>query len=90
MKSVFVRVLVLVSYLLFLISSLVHKESDDDVEGGRCSMPISVGSINKGKYIIISGRPCKVIDYSTSKQGKHGKTIANIVGIDIFTNKKFS
>ena len=33
-------------------------------------------------------QPCKVVDYSTSKTGKHGHAKAHIVGIDIFTGKK--
>ena len=40
------------------------------------------------RYVCIKGRPCKIVDYSTSKTGKHGHAKANIVGIDIFTNKK--
>lgn len=40
------------------------------------------------RYVCIKGRPCKIVDYSTSKTGKHGHAKANIVGIDIFTQKK--
>merc|ERR1711916_217186 len=36
----------------------------------------------------IKGRPVKIVDYSTSKTGKHGHAKAHIVGIDIFTGKK--
>lgn len=38
---------------------------------------------------MIKGFPCKVIDYSTAKPGKHGSAKASIVGVDIFTNKKY-
>ena len=38
---------------------------------------------------MIKGFPCKVIDYSTAKPGKHGSSKASIVGVDIFTNKKY-
>ena len=37
---------------------------------------------------MLKGHPCKVIDYSTAKPGKHGSAKATITGIDIFTNKK--
>lgn len=40
------------------------------------------------RHVCIKGRPCKIVDYSTSKTGKHGHAKANIVGIDIFTGKK--
>lgn len=38
---------------------------------------------------MIKGFPCKIIDYSTSKTGKHGHAKANIVGTDIFTGRKY-
>ena len=34
-------------------------------------------------------KPCKVSEISVSKTGKHGHAKANIVGYDIFTNKKY-
>ena len=42
----------------------------------------------KGGHLLINGRPVKVVDYSTSKTGKHGHAKANITGIDIFTGRK--
>jgi len=38
---------------------------------------------------MLKGFPCKVSDYSTAKPGKHGSAKASIVGIDIFTGKKY-
>merc|ERR1719446_1204132 len=37
---------------------------------------------------MIKGKACKVVDYSTSKTGKHGHAKAHIVALDIFTGKK--
>lgn len=51
--------------------------------------PVQCGSIKKGDYMMLKKRPCKVIDYTTSKPGKHGSAKANITGIDIFTGKKY-
>merc|ERR1711939_1074997 len=50
--------------------------------------PMQCGDIRKGGYVMIKGKPCKVVDYSTSKTGKHGHAKAHIIGIDIFTGKK--
>lgn len=38
---------------------------------------------------MLKGKPCRVVDYSTSKTGKHGHAKAHIVGLDIFTGKKY-
>jgi translation initiation factor 5A len=37
----------------------------------------------------LKGFPCKVVEMTTSKTGKHGHAKANITGIDIFTGKKY-
>ncbi len=47
-----------------------------------------VGALKKGSHVVIKGFPCKIVDYSTSKTGKHGHAKANIVAVDIFTGKK--
>ena len=49
---------------------------------------MQAGLIRKGGYIVIKNRPCKVVDVSTSKTGKHGHAKCHFVGIDIFTDKK--
>lgn len=36
----------------------------------------------------IKGRPCKIVDMSTSKTGKHGHAKVHLVATDIFTQKK--
>ena len=57
--------------------------------GASLTYPLAVGSVKKGGYMVFQGRPCKVVDYSTSKTGKHGHAKASITGIDIFTGKKY-
>merc|ERR1712189_118827 len=37
----------------------------------------------------IKNRPCKIVEMSTSKTGKHGHAKVHLVGIDIFTGKKY-
>ena len=68
--------------------------SDDETfeyadAGAADCTPIQAGAVKKGGHVAIKGHPCKVVDYSTSKTGKHGHAKANIVGIDIFTGKKY-
>ena len=50
---------------------------------------VAAGSIKKGGLCMLKGFPCKVIEFTTAKPGKHGSAKASIVGIDIFTNKKY-
>ncbi len=35
------------------------------------------------------GHPCKIVEMSTSKTGKHGHAKVHLVALDIFTNKKY-
>jgi len=69
-----------------------HQE-DDEFEktdaGASLTYPLSAGSLKKGSYVVINGHPCKIVDISTAKTGKHGHAKASIVGIDIFTDKKY-
>merc|ERR1711915_375437 len=56
--------------------------------GASHGYPMQAGEIRKGSHLMIKGRPCKCIDVSTSKTGKHGHAKAHIVATDIFTGKK--
>ena len=42
----------------------------------------------KGGFLVIKGRPCKIVDMSKAKVGKHGAAKCAFTGIDIFTGKK--
>ncbi|CAI9756172.1 unnamed protein product [Fraxinus pennsylvanica] len=64
-----------------------HFESKADA-GASKTYPQQAGTIRKNGYIVIKGRPCKVVEVSTSKTGKHGHAKCHFVGIDIFTGKK--
>merc|ERR1711934_478957 len=56
--------------------------------GASTTYPMEAGQIRKGGHIVIKNRPCKVVDVSTSKTGKHGHAKCHFVAIDIFTEKK--
>lgn len=57
--------------------------------GASETIPIQAGSLKKGMHAVIKGNPCKIVEISTSKTGKHGHAKASITGIDIFTGKKY-
>ena len=61
---------------------------DQGAAGAAHTYPTEAGQIRKGGHIVIKGRPCKVVNVSTSKTGKHGHAKCNFTAIDIFTGKK--
>jgi len=69
--------------------------SEDDVPtfdaagaGASLTYPMQAGALRKGGHVILKEKPCKIIEISVSKTGKHGHAKAAITGIDIFTGKK--
>ena len=52
------------------------------------TIPTQCSALKKGGHVLIKGKPCKIVDMSTSKTGKHGSAKVHLVGIDIFTGKK--
>jgi len=52
------------------------------------SKPVDLGSLKVGSYVIVEGEPCRIVDYSKSKPGKHGSAKARIVAIGIFDGAK--
>ena len=64
------------------------EEFDDGGSGAALVTPIRAGEVKKGMFAILKDKPCKVIEVTTSKTGKHGHAKANMTGIDIITGKK--
>jgi translation initiation factor 5A len=54
------------------------------------SKPADVGSLRVGGYIIIDDEPCRIVELTKSKPGKHGSAKARIVAIGIFDGVKRS
>jgi len=56
--------------------------------GASMTRPIDVGSLRVGGYMIIDNEPCRIVDITKSKPGKHGSAKARIVAIGVFDNQK--
>jgi len=56
--------------------------------GSSDTFPMQCSALRKGGFVMIKNRPCKIVEMSTSKTGKHGHAKVNMVALDIFTNKK--
>ena len=56
----------------------------------RLSKPVDLGSIKVGSYVMVDNEPCRIVDYSKSKPGKHGSAKARIVAIGVFDGVKRS
>jgi len=57
--------------------------------GSSKTYPVQCSALRKNGYVMIKSRPCKVIEMSTSKTGKHGHAKVHLIGLDIFTSKKY-
>jgi len=68
--------------------------SDDNYEfetadaGASLTYPMEAGEARKGGHLMLKGKPCKIVEISVSKTGKHGHAKCAFTGVDIFTNKK--
>lgn len=67
-------------------------DAEDDYDaadsGAADCTPIEAGAARKGGFLVIKGRPCKIVDMSKAKVGKHGAAKCAFTGIDIFNGKK--
>jgi translation initiation factor 5A len=54
-------------------------------------MATRIGTIRElkvGKYVVIDGVPCRVVDIQKSKSGKHGAAKARVTAMGIFEDQK--
>lgn len=49
---------------------------------------VSIGTMQKGSYIVIDGAACKVNDTQTSRPGKHGHAKVRLTAVGLLDDKK--
>ncbi|KAJ2806459.1 translation initiation factor eIF5A [Coemansia guatemalensis] len=71
-------------------AAAAHDVAFDSADSGAAkTFPMQCSALRKNGHVVIKGRPCKIIDMSTSKTGKHGHAKVHLVATDIFNNKKY-
>lgn len=48
----------------------------------------TLGNLKVGSFIVIDGEPCRIVEMSRAKTGKHGSAKANVVAIGLFSKAK--
>lgn len=66
---------------------------DADFECGESgaseTYPQQCSSLRKNGHVMLKGHPCKIVEMTTSKTGKHGHAKVHLTGIDIFSGNKY-
>ncbi|GAA5959348.1 hypothetical protein JCM21900_000700 [Sporobolomyces salmonicolor] len=67
-----------------------HEQTFEQASAGASlTYPMQCSALRKNGHVVIKGRPCKIVDMSTSKTGKHGHAKVHLIAIDIFTGRKY-
>jgi len=67
------------------MSDVEDEPTFENAESGASdTYPQQCSALRKGGHVMIKGRPCKIVDMSTSKTGKHGHAKVHLVALDIF------
>lgn len=71
------------------MSELGDTDFESGSSGASLTYPQQCSALRKNGHVMIKDRPCKIVEMSTSKTGKHGHAKVHLVGIDIFTQRKY-
>lgn len=69
------------------MADLDHDFDNADA-GASLTYPMQCSALRKNGHVVIKGRPCKIVEMTTSKTGKHGHAKVHLTALDIFTGKK--
>lgn len=72
------------------MSATSSDEEFHQEDQGKDIFPSKAGQLRKNDFVVAKEKhPCKIIEVTTSKTGKHGHAKAHITCVDIFTSKKY-
>lgn len=52
------------------------------------TIPGTAKDLKEGRFVVIDGEPCKIVEIQSSSPGKHGAAKMRIVGVGLFDNTK--
>jgi len=47
-----------------------------------------LGELKEGSYVVIDGEPCRIVEISRAKTGKHGSAKVHVVAIGLFSGSR--